>query len=169
MSLLLFSIIFSKIVARLFAALEYNPTLKYLADYLDDPDSPGTQVRRLYFLCRGNRTKPKYTVLNTALIWLSQYMIKLEYLDVDILDIIIFIKAQLQPNYIATNFRMLFAVFSENSIQYSLSKHFNQTGKSFWVSIFSYHIRWTTFSFFISLSQYFPSHLHFPIIFTFFL
>jgi len=33
-----------KIVACLFAALEYNPTLRYLAKYLDGPDTPGTQV-----------------------------------------------------------------------------------------------------------------------------
>ena len=58
-------------------------------------------------------------------------MIKLEYLGEDISDHNIFIKAQLQPNYIATNFRMLFAVFSENSIQFSLSKDFNQIGKYF--------------------------------------
>ena len=68
--------------------------------------------------------------MNTALIWLSQYMIKQEYLGVDISDINIFIKAQLKPNTVATQFRMLFAAFKENSIQYSLSKDFNQTGKS---------------------------------------
>mmetsp|Transcript_45076 Transcript_45076/g.45655 ORF Transcript_45076/g.45655 Transcript_45076/m.45655 type:complete len:143 (+) Transcript_45076:412-840(+) len=55
-------------------------------------------------------------------------MIKLEYLSVDISNINISIKAQLQPNYTATKFRILFAVFSENNIQYSLSKHFNQIG-----------------------------------------
>ena len=124
-------IIISKILARLFAALEYNTELKYLAKYVENPDYPGTQVRRLYYFCRGNRTTTKYKVMNTALIWLSQYMIKLDYLDVDISDINIFIRAQLQPNTVATNFRMLFAVFSENSIQYSLSKDFNQIGESF--------------------------------------
>ena len=74
--------------------------------------------------------------MNTALIWLSQYMIKQEYLDVDISDVNIFIRAQLQPNTVATYFRMLFAVFSENSINYSLSKDFNQIGKSFLFLIF---------------------------------
>ena len=68
--------------------------------------------------------------MNTVLIWFSQYLIKLEYLDVDISDINIFIKAQLQPNTIVTNFRMLFSVFSDNSIQYSIFKDFNQIGKS---------------------------------------
>ena len=64
-------------------------------------------------------------------------MIKLDYLDVDISDINIFIRAQLQPNTVATNFRMLFAEFSENSIQYSLSKDFNQIGKSFIFIVYS--------------------------------
>ena len=117
-------------IARLFAALEYNNELKYLTQFLDDPECPGTPVRRLYYFCRGHCTTTKYRVMNTALIWLSQYMIKQEYLGVDISDINIFIKAQLQPNTVATQFRMLFAAFKENSIQYSLSKDFNQTGKS---------------------------------------
>ena len=112
-------------IARLFAALEYNNELKYLTQFLDDPECPGTPVRRLYYFCRGHCTTTKYRVMNTALIWLSQYLIKLEYLDVDISDISIFIKAQLQPNTVATYFRMLSAVFSENSINYSLSKDFN--------------------------------------------
>ena len=127
------------------SALEYSTKLSYLAQYLDDPDCPCRQVQCLYYFCRGNRTNTKYTVMNTVLIWSSQYLIKLEYLDVDISDFNIFIKAQLQPNTIATNFRMLFSVFSDNSIQYSLSKDFNQIGKSFWFLMFSCHICWPTF------------------------
>ena len=57
-------------------------------------------------------------------------MIKQEYLGHDISNINIFIKAQLQPNTVATQFRMLFASFKENSIQYSFSKDFIQIGKS---------------------------------------
>jgi len=117
-----------RIIARLFAALEYNKELKHLTLFMDDPECPGTQVRTLYYLCRGVCTTSKYKVMNTALIWLSQYLIKQDYLGHDISDINIFIKAQLQPNTVATQFRMLFAAFKENSILYSLSKDFNQIG-----------------------------------------
>ena len=99
-----------------------------------DPEQPTKIVRQLYVLCRGHRTDGKYEILNIALIWLSKFMIYKSYIGVDLSDINIFIKAQLQPNTVATSFRMLFSKFSEASITFSLAKHFNRIGMFFFLS-----------------------------------
>ena len=91
-------------------------------------------------------------------------MIKLEYLGVGISDINIFIKAQLQPNHIATNFWMLFSVFSNNSIQYSLFKHFDQSSKSYCFYIFCVYLLTVLLIFHISHTIVLLfSIFHFPI------
>ena len=96
-----------------------------------DPEQPTKIVRQLYVLCRGPRTDGKYEILNIALIWLSKFMIYKSYIGVDLSDINIFIKAQLQPNTVATSFRMLFSRLSEECVTFSLAKHFNRIGTFF--------------------------------------
>ena len=96
-----------------------------------DPEQPSKIVRQLYVLCRGPRTDGKYEILNIALIWLSKFMIYKSYIGVDLSDINIFIKAQLQPNTVATSFRMLFSRLSEECVTFSLAKHFNRIGTFF--------------------------------------
>ena len=96
-----------------------------------DPEQPSKIVRQLYVLCRGPRTDGKYETLNIALIWLSKFMIYKSYIGVDLSDINIFIKAQLQPNTVATSFRMLFSRLSEECVTFSLAKHFNRIGTFF--------------------------------------
>ena len=98
---------------------------------IKDPEQPTKIVRQLYVLCRGHRTDGKYEILNIALIWLSKFMIYKSYIGVDLLDINIFIKAQLQPNTVATSFRMLFSILSDVSITFSLAKYFMDIGMSF--------------------------------------
>ena len=109
--------------------------------------------------CHGIHSLSKYKVLYTVLIWIAQFMIKTEYLGVDISDINIFIKAQLHPNTIATNFWMLFYVFTKESLQY-LSKHFNQTSKSlFTFPFFVFTFAGQHFNIFISLTIFSVSSL----------
>ena len=96
-----------------------------------DPEQPSKIVRQLYVLCRGPRTDGKYEILNIALIWLSKFMIYKSYIGVDLSDINVFIKAQLQPNTVATSFRMLFSRLSEECVTFSLAKHFNCIGTLF--------------------------------------
>ena len=96
-----------------------------------DPEQPSKIVQQLYVLCRGPRTDGKYETLNIALIWLSKFMIYKSYIGVDLSDINVFIKAQLQPNTVATSFRMLFSWFSEECVTFSLAKHFNRIGTFF--------------------------------------
>ena len=98
---------------------------------IKDPEQPTKMVRQLFVLCRGHRTDGKYEILNIALIWLSKFMIYKSYIGVDLSDINIFIKAQLQPNTVATSFRMLFSRLSEECVTFSLAKHFNRIGTFF--------------------------------------
>ena len=117
-----------------------------------DPEQPSKIVRQLYVLCRGPRTDGKYETLNIALIWLSKFMIYKSYIGVDLSDINIFIKAQLQPNTVATSFRMLFSRLSEECVTFSLAKHFNRIGTFF--SIFPNYWRRPTLNFYIFHSHF---------------
>ena len=119
--------------------------MKHLAIKIKDPEQPTKMVRQLFVFCRWHRTDGKYEILNIALIWLSKFMIYKSYIGVDLSDINIFIKAQLQPNTVATSFRMLFSRFSEECITFSLAKHFNRIGTFF--SVFPNYWRRPTLNF----------------------
>ena len=126
-----FRIYFSIILqmeARFFASLSTSEDLKKLAVFVSDPDVPTTKIRQLYVYCRGTPTEPRFKVLNTALIYFSTTFVQLKYVNKDLSDINLFVKAQYQPNTCAFYFRCLFAIFNTHSVRFTLAKSFNGIG-----------------------------------------
>jgi hypothetical protein len=114
--------------ARLFTTLSSSDVFKDLSKWVLDPINVNTNIRQLYVFCRGVRTPAKHKVLNSALLFFSKSYVKLEYLNKDLSDINVFVKAQYQPNSCATNFRCLFSLLSKQGITYTLAKSFNGQG-----------------------------------------
>jgi hypothetical protein len=114
--------------ARLFTTLSSSEVFKDLSKWVLDPINVNTNIRQLYVFCRGVRTPAKHKVLNSALLFFSKSYVKLEYLNKDLSDINVFVKAQYQPNSCATNFRCLFSLLSKQGITYTLAKSFNGQG-----------------------------------------
>jgi hypothetical protein len=119
-------------------SLLQHPDFASLAEIVADPDIPGSTTRRFYIELRGFKSPLKRSVLNMALLLFSQRLIKKEFEGRDLLDPATFAAAQYESTSIDTLLKCLFAVFTENSIQYSREKDFKFSGSfsAYWNDTF---------------------------------
>jgi len=92
-----------------------------------DPELGG-EIELFFLKVRGVQLDGKRDILALALMAFSVRFIKKDYIGVKFKSAKHFADAQYQPNTVATSFRMLFAYFKDNNIQYSLYQHFNRKG-----------------------------------------
>ena len=73
------------VVNHFFKILSSHPTLKHLADEVQDPDaSEGTMEFRLVILARGTKNHDKYKILNTSLLVAAMNIKLQKHKDVDL-------------------------------------------------------------------------------------
>ena len=66
-----------KLEARFFAILQRSEQLKYLCDMVIDPKAirKGYKIRNFYFICRGEKSLEKHTIINYAMIYFSDMLV----------------------------------------------------------------------------------------------
>ena len=117
-------------VERLFfQAVANHPTAAPMAELIEDPDNPGTQIYRLYTLVRGLKALWKKELLNWCILNWSLTHIKVRFQGMDLSDDpILFAQAQYQSSTIQNHFKMLFSSFALQQINYE-SRDFRGPGK----------------------------------------
>ena len=106
---------------------------------MPEPDVPSQKTRQFFIQLRGIKTPVKKTILNATLVLFSTLLYKKDFLGKNLSDPKQFAYAQYEPNYVAVQFRMLFAVFHEQGVQYKMTKDFKLKGDylAFWRYVFA--------------------------------